>query len=125
MFNRADRAKLADLVRRAADNPMDMRDLANPGKIQAFADMMDSLTVHIGPLVIALSHDRMPPDWQAYRHLSVSQTGRQPSEAIFLRIAGEVGMADPSKWNVDLARLIERNMPVRMNARHAFQPIFD
>jgi hypothetical protein len=125
MFNRSDEAKLADLVQRAANNPMDLRDLADPGKVQAFANMMKSLSVDIGPLVIALSHDRMPPDWRAYRHLSVSQSGRQPSEAIFLRIAAEVGMGDPSKWNADIVRSIEQRMPVRMNARHAFQPMMD
>lgn len=123
MFNATHRAKLASLVREAANNPMDLRDLADPAKAAQFAEMMVALSVTIGALKIALSHDRMPPDWRPYRHLSVSQSGRKPSAGLFLQVAREVGMGDPYKWNSSLVVLIEQRMPVRMNARHAFQAI--
>lgn len=125
MFTQADQTKLADLVRRAAENPMDFRDFADPAKAEKAAVLMASLGVRIGSLMIALSHDRMPPDWRPYRHLSVSDAGKQPRDTTFLYIAREVGMGQPSKWNTDLVELIEAAMPVRLNARHAFQPMVD
>jgi hypothetical protein len=84
--------------------------------------MLDALTINIGDLRIAYSYDRMPPDWQPYRHLSVSELGQPPSEEVFLSIARELGMGEPATWNAALVRLLER-LPVRLRARHAFQPL--
>jgi hypothetical protein len=125
MFDAADRAKLADLARRAAENPMDFRDFTNPAKVREITRTMASLGIHIGTLTITLTHDRMPPDWRPYRHLSVSDKGQKPSDAVFLEIAREVGMGDTSKWDTVLVRHIERILPLRFNARHVFQPLFD
>ena len=121
----ADRAKLADLVRRAAENPMDFRDFTNPAKVREITRTMMSLGVNIGTLTITLTHDRMPPTWRPYRHLSVSDKGQKVSDAILLEIAREVGMGDTSRWNTALVRHIERIAPLRFSARHVFQPLFD
>jgi len=114
MFTTEERHWLADLARQAADNPQDMRALD--------VAKMDALAITIGNLRIAFSYDRMPPDWHCYRHLSVSDSGQPPSEAVFMSIASELGMNEVATWNTDLARLIER-LPIRLRARHAFQSV--
>lgn len=123
MFTASDRAKLADLVRRAAENPMDFRDFGNPQKAAELNRLFRSLSVRIGTLMIAVTHDRMPPHWLPYRHLSVSDHGDRPSEAVFLRIASEVGMGAPEMWDQELCKRIEQAMSHKLTARHAFRPV--
>lgn len=123
MFDATDRAKLAELVQRAAANPVDMHDALNPATAPAFHAMMDTLAVHLGPFIIALSHERMPPDRQVYRHLSVSKRdgGGRPDDTTFEWIANEVGMGSPETWQTALVRQLEAMLP-GLRARHAFKP---
>ena len=125
----SDRAKLADLVRRAGETPLDMRDFGDPAKIPLIARTTEQLSLQIGTLVIAVSHDRMPPDWRLYRHLSVSDRAQPADDQTFSTIADAVGMGDPETWNADLPQFIERNIErmlgTKLNARHAFRPLSD
>jgi hypothetical protein len=104
---------LEALAQRAATTILDLRTI-DPSAI-------DNLSINFGTLRIAFAYERMPPDWRPYRHLSVSDAGHPPDEAMFLAIAEAVGMGDPATWNTDLVRLIERLLPM-LRAKHAFRP---
>jgi hypothetical protein len=123
MFTDAEKDLLLDLRRRAAEHPVDMRDLLNPGKVRAFREQMANQSAEIGRLVIAFGHERMPPNWGIYRHLSVSENGKPVNEQVFLEIAKIMGMGDTNTWSHDLMRVISRMLPLA--ARHALQPILD
>ena len=125
MFTAIETAKLAALALRAGQQPLDLRDYAAPGKLQEYAQIMESLTVHIGTLTIALSLDRMPPHWRPYRHLSVSDNGRPPNDATFMAIAQAVGMDDSKRWDAELVRRIYAAFSYRPIATHAFELLLD
>lgn len=121
MFTTADRAKFADLAQRAAAHPLDFHDLLSPGKVVAFGHELANLWVQMDKLIISFAHERLPPDWRIYRHLSVSESGKPASEQAFLEIAKEFGMGDMDKWNHDLGHVIEQWIPFALQARHAFE----
>jgi hypothetical protein len=118
-----ERTLLAELAQRAAQHPMDMREFTDPIKGPLAKDVMTSLRVQIGTLVIAYSHDRMPPDWHPYRHLSVSDAGKPVGDALFREIGDALGMG---RFDEDsfLARLM-LSMGAGITARHVFEPLLD
>ena len=123
MLTAADRAKLAGLGQRAAAHPLDFHDLLSPGKVVAFGHELANLWVQMDSLIVCFAHERMPPDWRIYRHLSVSDSSKPASEQVFLEIAKEFGMGDMEKWNHDLGQVIGQWIPFASQARHAFEPV--
>jgi|SRR5882672_3533163 len=123
MLTDTDRARLSAIAKLAEQRPLDFRDFTNPNMFETLTLSLTAQSVKIGTLVIAYSHDRMPPDWRSYRHLSVSDGGQPPSTEVFMEIASLVGMGVPKNWDEELVRFLENALPVRIDARHAFQPV--
>lgn len=121
MLSDDDKAKLLDLANRAAENPLDYRDLFNSACTKMVRDRLKSLSLELGTLIIAYAYETMPPRWGMYRHLSVSDHGKPVNDALFYEIAQLVGMGDTSTWDHGLMEVITRTVPT--HAKHAMQPV--
>lgn len=115
-----ERAALTALVQRAAQNPIDMRDFSDPVKGVESTRIMRTLRIQLGSLAIGFSHDRLPPDWLPYRHLSVSDGGKQVADALFQEIAEAVGIGS---YDQDHFAGLVRSFGSGFTTRHAFAPV--